>query len=63
MAAGLRIGQPTADDGALDTAPVSLKRLLVALDASDHANRALAEAVRLGKSAHGRVTGIHAYAA
>jgi len=46
-----------------DTAPVSLARILVALDASHHANQALAEAVRLAKCADGTVTGIHAYAA
>ena len=45
------------------SAPVSFKRPLVALDASDHANRALAEAVRLAASDDGTVTGIHAYAA
>lgn len=39
------------------------KRFLVALDASDHANRALTEAIRLGRSAGGAITGIHAYAA
>ena len=44
-------------------APVSFKRPLVALDASDHANRALAEAVRLAAPDGGTVTGIHAYAA
>ncbi len=43
--------------------PVSLARLLVALDASDHANRALEEAARLARSAGGTITGIHAYAA
>ncbi len=46
-----------------DTAPAKLARFLVALDASEHANKALAEAVRLAKSADGVVTGIHAYAA
>jgi nucleotide-binding universal stress UspA family protein len=46
-----------------ESAPVSLRRVLVALDASDHANRALLEAVRLAASADGVVTGIHAYAA
>jgi len=39
------------------------KRILVALDASDHANRALAEAVRLAGTTGGAITGIHAYAA
>lgn len=46
-----------------DGGPVALARILVALDASDHANHALAEAVRLAASAGGEVTGIHAYAA
>ena len=46
-----------------ESAPVSLRRVLVALDASDHANRALLEAVRLAAGADGVVTGIHAYAA
>lgn len=41
----------------------AFRRILVALDASDHANRGLAEATRLAASAGGEVTGIHAYAA
>ncbi|MHA1567746.1 MAG: universal stress protein [Alphaproteobacteria bacterium] len=47
----------------LGTAPVSFKRALVALDASDYANCALVEAARLAGFAGGVVTGIHAYAA
>jgi nucleotide-binding universal stress UspA family protein len=46
-----------------ESAAVSLTRILVALDASDYANRALAEAVRLAGTADGVITGIHAYAA
>ena len=41
----------------------ALKRFLVALDASDHAGRALAEALRLAGPVTGSITGIHAYAA
>ncbi len=51
------------DNRAPDTAPVPLARILVALDASEHANKALEEAIRLAKSADGAITGIHAYAA
>ncbi len=40
-----------------------LARILVAIDASDHANRAVAEAARLAASAKGTLTGIHVYAA
>jgi len=47
----------------LGNAPVPLARILVALDASDHAGRALEEAARLAATADGTVTGIHAYAA
>jgi nucleotide-binding universal stress UspA family protein len=53
----------TLDDQPGNTAPVSLARILVALDASEHANTALAEAIRLTKSVDGEITGIHAYAA
>ena len=55
--------QEAAEETTENTAPASLARILVALDASDHANRALEEAVRLAKSADGVITGIHAYAA
>lgn len=44
-------------------APVSLARILVAIDASDYANRAIAEAARLARTAGGTLSGIHAYAA
>jgi nucleotide-binding universal stress UspA family protein len=52
-----------SDNSPADTAPAQLSRILVALDASEHANKALEEVVRLAKSADGVVTGIHAYAA
>lgn len=45
------------------TAPASLRRILVALDASDHSDHALAEALRFAATADGTITGIHAYAA
>lgn len=40
-----------------------LRRILAAVDASDHANRALTEATRIAAVSGGTVTGIHAYAA
>lgn len=53
-----------AGAGAAEGLPLdALRRLLVALDGSDHANRALAEAMRLAAANGGAVTGIHAYAA
>jgi len=51
------------NDVILNTAPVKLKRLLVALDASEHANAGLDAAIGLAKNSGGTVTGIHAYAA
>ncbi len=47
----------------IGTAPVSLKNILVALDQSDLANQAVAEAIKLTKPVAGTITGIHAYAA
>ena len=47
-------------EGAAGNAPVSLKRILVALDQSDYANNAMKQATRL---CDGKITGIHAYAA
>lgn len=44
-----------------ETAP--LARIMVALDASEYADRALAEALRIIDPADGVITGIHAYAA
>ena len=44
-------------------APVALGRVLVALDQSDYANRAMAEVARLCASSGGTITGFHAYAA
>ncbi len=61
--AGASVAGPAGGDAVLDTAPVSLKRILVALDASEPANRALDHAITLAGSADGVVTGIHAYAA
>ncbi len=46
-----------------NTAPVSFKRILVALDQSDFANHAVVEAARLTKPVAGTITGIHVYAA
>ncbi len=59
-AAPKALATPTTSVG---SAPVSLRRILVGIDASDHANRALTEAARLAAFVGGAVTGIHAYAA
>lgn len=59
----LAVSTETGNAAGTCTAPVSLARVLVALDQSDYANQALRQAVRLAGSAGGAVTGIHAYAA
>lgn len=46
-----------------NTAPVALKRILVALDQSDLANHAVRQSARLASTSGGTITGIHAYAA
>jgi len=53
----------TVQPQAQASAPVALGRILVALDQSDYAIRAMHEATRLAASAGGTITGIHAYAA
>ena len=53
----------TSPGSETNTAPVPLGRILVALDASDHADRALTEALRVVNRPNGVITGIHAYAA
>ncbi len=58
MVVNLAIDEGT--EGAAGTAPVSMARILVALDQSDYANNAMRQATRL---VTGKITGIHAYAA
>ncbi|MCP3971908.1 MAG: universal stress protein [Rhodobacteraceae bacterium] len=57
------VSEKTEFDGSPDSAPASLSHVLVALDQSDYANRAMREVARLVKTADGKITGIHAYAA
>ena len=57
------IQETQGSDQPVGTAPVSLKKILVALDQSDYANQAVEEAVRLTKPVEGTIIGIHAYAA
>ncbi len=56
--------RPTGPEGpATASEPWPLRRILVALDQSDHANRAMEEMARLAAAAGARITGIHVYAA
>ncbi len=57
---GVNLAIDEGAENAAGTAPVALKRILVALDQSDYANNAMKQATRLCDS---RITGIHAYAA
>ena len=60
----LQLTEPqTFDETRQGTAPVSLRRIMVALDQSDYANQAVNEAIRLTKPVDGTIIGIHAYAA
>ncbi len=52
-----------SDPAVEKSASLPPKRFLVALDASDYANRALMEATKLCASVGGAITGIHVYAA
>ncbi len=55
--------QQTVDEITTDLTPISFARIMVALDASEHADRALAESLRIADSDKGDISGIHAYAA
>jgi len=50
-------------DVQVNSAPVCLNNILVALDQSDFANQAVHEAIKLVKPINGNIIGIHAYAA
>ena len=63
MAVNIAISTEAEIPVAAGNAPVSLSRILVALDQSDYANQAMREVTRLAASAGGTITGIHAYAA
>lgn len=52
-----------ASEGSAQAGVAVATRILVALDASDHANRAVVEAARIAAAAGGSLTGIHVYAA
>ncbi|MFQ5437212.1 MAG: universal stress protein [Paracoccaceae bacterium] len=63
MFANAAMTQDTQSTSHGNMAPVSLKRVLVALDQSDYANQAMREIARLAATSDGEITGIHAYAA
>ncbi len=63
MTVNVDVSADTETESEIASAPVSLARILVALDQSDYANQALREIARLATSSKGTITGIHAYAA
>lgn len=63
MVVNLAVSTGTETSSEIGTAPVSLSRILVALDQSDYANQAMRELARLAATSKGTITGIHAYAA
>ncbi len=63
MTVNVAISQEMQERTICKDGPVSLSRLLVALDQSDYSLRAMQEMTRLAASANGEITGIHAYAA
>lgn len=63
MAVNVAISPEMQNQEIIKNGAVSLSRLLVALDQSDHAIRAMREMTRLAVTSDGTITGIHAYAA
>ena len=55
--------QQTNEETTTDLDPISFARIIVALDASEHADRALAESLRIADTDKGDISGVHAYAA
>lgn len=62
MVVNLAVSTETEGEN-VGSAPVSLKRIIVALDQSDYSIQAMKQVSRLATSAGGKITGIHAYAA